>query len=510
MRGRVGLYAVIGLCITFVGCSELGITSRKGGSRRRGAAAVTSGTELDGGGFGGTIVAGMATFDDPVIDPATGNLTRVDAAPIASALVFLIDPMTQAVLAGGVTDDVGGFALSAPAEVGEVIVRIEARSASRTPSIAVYPQGTLDPWSIDSAPTLPGTAVDIHAAEAAGIPFNILAAGMQGLALVQAVEPGAALPELRMMWTPDVGGTYFDGAVHVDGTASYQDGWDDAVILHEVGHYVLSSLVGPSGNGGAHYVCGEGSQPQVLDRRLAVSEAWASAFSSFVRSDSRLVEHGVPTTFDLETPCTQALGPGAELPVASVLWDLVDGANGLADKDDDGIAIPFATLWTAVRILETVPHFEIAALADVLIKGEALTTLQWNAAFEKLCLQLPMPALAAPLALGQTVQGHVDASVDQSTLAKASGYHLVMVPAEGTLKVTLASHPEKGVLTTLVFGPHSEAIPFLASASQVTNTIEGVPPGPFLIQVNAQGDGMGQANACYALKVEFTPAPTTN
>lgn len=503
MLGRVGaIVAALAVCLGAAGCKQPARTGKHHGAFAPAtAASVTSSAPVETDpAVPPDRVVGVATFDDPQVDPATGEV-RLEPAPIVGARVVLLDADDQ-VVASGVTDAQGRFSLRVPDEAGGVRVAVLARLAG-APSVAVHAPGSLDPWSVASGPVRGGTAVEVHAPAEGGAPFNALDAVSRGLAFVRALEPAAALPDLRVEAGPGVDGTYYgEGVLRLTG-ADVDHSLDDAVVLHELGHYVMDALVGP-GVGGEHRGCDDPT-PQVLDRRLAFSEAWASTFSCLVRGDSRMVEAGVGTSADLERPCEQAMGPGSEDAVAAALWDLVDGTAGLPDEDGDGVALPVPALWRAFRALADVPHFDVASLAAALIEQEALTQAQWTAAFGPRCLGLPMPPLACPLALGACAQGHVDASVRQATLLAASGYHLVDVPAEGTLTVTLDSHPQHGALTITVWTPEGQAIPMLASAARVRFPVEGVGPGPHLVQVSAQGDGQGQPRACYALHVAHAP-----
>jgi hypothetical protein len=158
-------------------------------------------------------------------------------------------------------------------------------------------------------------------------------------------------------WFPgSATGTSYDPAakaITVLGTTADPDEFDDSVLLHEYGHYVLDLYSRDDSPGGSH-VLGD----DALDLRLAWSEGWATFFSSVVRNDPVHVDTsgtGVRLVFDIEGPSfgSATRYDSNELAVAAVLWDAYDG-----DDADEGLGplnglLP--AIWSAVRSLNTSP-----------------------------------------------------------------------------------------------------------------------------------------------------------
>jgi hypothetical protein len=114
------------------------------------------------------------------------------------------------------------------------------------------------------------------------------------------------------------------------------DGYDDAVLLHELGH-VLETTYGRTSNPGLQHRVYTAEDP-----RLAWSEGFATYFSSVVRNDSRYVDTRLDgalvidcdvdvTRANPSRPMTQDI---SENTVSEILWDLGDAGDG----DDDPAA----------------------------------------------------------------------------------------------------------------------------------------------------------------------------
>jgi hypothetical protein len=112
--------------------------------------------------------------------------------------------------------------------------------------------------------------------------------------------------------------TFLNGDVHDD------DGYDDSVIAHEIGHQIELYYGRTNTPGGQHYIY----VPE--DPRLAWSEGFASWFGSALRNDPRYIDTGLDATltFNISTDITKA---DASLPmtqdisenlVSETLWPL--------------------------------------------------------------------------------------------------------------------------------------------------------------------------------------------
>ncbi len=127
------------------------------------------------------------------------------------------------------------------------------------------------------------------------------------------------------------------------------DEHDEAIILHEVGHFVFDRLSTNSSAGGMH------PGTSLLDPGLAWEEGRATWFGTAVRGsplyqDTIGIEPEGRLRVDrnLEATADGPRGNGSEASVSQVLWELADGADGLPDTDHDGVALGPAAILEAM------------------------------------------------------------------------------------------------------------------------------------------------------------------
>lgn len=128
------------------------------------------------------------------------------------------------------------------------------------------------------------------------------------------------------------------------------DEHDEAIILHELGHFVMDRISGDSSIGGMH------PRGALVDPGLAWEEGRATWFATAVLGlpfyrDTIGIQGTGTTRVDenLETPQAPR-GLGSETSVAGILWDLSDGdGTGLLDGDADGVALGSAVVLRAMR-----------------------------------------------------------------------------------------------------------------------------------------------------------------
>ncbi|UCE03951.1 MAG: lamin tail domain-containing protein [Candidatus Latescibacterota bacterium] len=201
---------------------------------------------------------------------------------------------------------------------------------------------------------------------------------------------GAHPPDsLRLLWGPSmrIRSSAFGGsAIQVASPGSGDtDGWSDAVILHEIGHFVASRWLRTDSAGGIHLL-GDVEQ----DLRLAYSEGLATAFACMVRAqrgsvrdnaagrsiDLRAgwyIDSGMPppdgigggleVAWDVEAhrwfdgSQLPRIGTGSESNIAATLWDLADDAStpDAEEGDDDRAALGSARLWSLLEATRGLP-----------------------------------------------------------------------------------------------------------------------------------------------------------
>ncbi len=316
-------------------------------------------TEIGGDG----VAEGVAAYDKRVIT-AQGPTGAVVETPIGYADVELVSCRTGAVLASGSTDVNGRFQISFnnPERVG-VYVRILSSSSRYAVSVK---RSAAEPFlyglassvydDAGNGETITITGLTASASLGAGA-FNILDQGVRGAQTVEALTGAAPVSPLVWYWFPgNPSGTSYapsTKAISVLGTSADPDEFDDAVLLHEYGHYVLDVYSRDDSPGGVH-VLGNST----LDLRLAWSEGWATFFSSVVRNDPVHVDTsgaGVRLAFEIEGPSfgTATRYDTNELAVAAVLWDAYDTDD--ADEGSGPLSGLLPAVWGVVSGLATSP-----------------------------------------------------------------------------------------------------------------------------------------------------------
>jgi hypothetical protein len=283
-------------------------------------------------------------------------------------------------IARGATDASGAFAFEAPADAFEFEVRALSRDGF---DIAV----TRDPGGqrphrarLRIAETPQPFAIVVRDAELplAGA-LHVLDTMRRGLEAVREWT-GVILPPVYAYWDRGVTRewSYYRGE-RPEGSGRFciellggdpglrestdTDEHDEAIVLHELGHFVMDRLAGHSSLGGQH------PRGVLLDPGLAWEEGRATWFATAVLGaphyqDTIGIEpHGtlrVDETLERPQP---PRGIGSETSVAGVLWDLADGNHEagsegegerqrpLPDEDRDGIALGPARVLRAMIAL---------------------------------------------------------------------------------------------------------------------------------------------------------------
>jgi hypothetical protein len=157
----------------------------------------------------------------------------------------------------------------------------------------------------------------------------------------------AEIPKITISWTPGYNGppgtiTHFsshDNSAFIYGDRAVDsDEFDDYVIIHEYGHFIMSVFSRDDSPGGNH-----GSN-QKIDPRLAWSEGWANFFACAVIGDSHYADTQLENlSFDLNSVRPQNAGYWNEMSVGFTLWNLTA-------KEPKGlhVSVPFKEIWEVV------------------------------------------------------------------------------------------------------------------------------------------------------------------
>jgi len=301
--------------------------------------------------------SGTVSYRDRLVD-ADGFTGEETLLPVRYADVEILDAVSGAVLATGATDSLGAFAVFVTdVAVRDVYVRILTRAESTADLNLRVVDGANLPYAL-ATPTVSGHAPadDVEfgslVAEvgAGGEPFNLYDQGVLAadyMAHLLGARPGSG-DALTIGWGPTRGVTASSTSstrIDMRDTGAY----DDAVVLHEYGHFAVFNWSESDSPGGAHALadCAQ-------DASLAWDEGHASLFGSAIRAYSGIAgaHQYVATTgasglgnlrlwFDLESaePYT-CVGSSSEVAIAGALWDVLDGpgsADGSPGEDDGPI-----------------------------------------------------------------------------------------------------------------------------------------------------------------------------
>ena len=377
----------------------------------------------------------------------TGASRTETLRPSRRIAVDAVDP-TGAVLASAVTDDDGLFALRVSGP--DVTLRVRAYIAVDGFDLAVTRDAfgyqvhelivALPPeGSREAAGGARAVEISIgDETEMAGA-LHLLDTVLRGALAVHAWT-GERVPPFYAYWGRGVTTEWsYYRAQRVAGSGRYSvellggepgrqgstdtDEHDEAIILHEFGHFVMDVMTSDSSHGGTH------PGGVLLDPGLAWEEGRASWFACAVLGNPIYVD-----TIGLEPQGSLRLaenlesqsadgprGMGSEAGVMEILWDLSDGGPSdlpfaLPDTDNDGVALGPAAVFGAMRTLAQQP----GAYPDVttFLRHLVRTNLADGLTVKNLLLAGGHPESMLPLddvspwpidiALGSTVGGKVD------------------------------------------------------------------------------------------------------
>lgn len=108
-----------------------------------------------------------------------------------------------------------------------------------------------------------------------GGPFNILDMAVDSIEYIKSLGASNPTSQIRINW-PGGGSSFASGFT---ATMADDDGFDDMVILHEIGHVIHNMYSDSDSPGGSHFF-GDSDQ----DPRLSYGEGWATFFAGAVRN----------------------------------------------------------------------------------------------------------------------------------------------------------------------------------------------------------------------------------
>lgn len=455
------------------------------------------------------------------------------------------------VLATARTSEDGAYVLDGMGAVARVVVSanvdVEGRELAVTfdeGGTRVHAQGFQVPPPSERAAW--NGRLHAEADDAIGGALHILDTLSRGYQTVERWMGGERLPPLYVYWGPDVtvDWSYYRGERGVgrfclellagrrsERATTDTDEHDEAIILHELGHFVFDRWTSHSSIGGRHP---RGSR---VDTGVAWEEGRATWLATAILRDPAYVDtRGIEGTGSarvdevVETPQAPR-GLGSETSVAGVLWDLSDGietdgneADRSPDTDGDGLYLgPAAVLRGMVAVSRT-PHAYPALgsflrhLVETGVANEAALRAMLRASGEpESVLDAPWPLdLTVGLTVGTPVTGHIDGMTQPAPSGgenrAENGYDAVLayrlvLPSPGSLVVTLTpsgtgSAADHTDLSLELRTDHAE--PLGNSSNPAGSEVLSVPiaAGTYVVYVRDAGTGNA---ADFTLSAALTP-----
>lgn len=455
-----------------------------------------------------------------------GASEALETRPARFVDLALLDA-AGALVAEGRTDEHGRFAIVGPRSAARLVVYARTRVRGHDAAISTDPLGART-HRLEVPLGDPDVPIVAHAADSAGQAgaFHVVDTMLRGLDAVRAWT-GRTLPPVYAYWVR--GGTrewsYYRGerpegsgrfALELLGgdpgqqSISDTDEHDEAIILHELGHFVMDRLAGNSSSGGMH------PRGARIDPGLAWEEGRATWFAVAVLGrpiyrDTIGVEPWgrLRVDFDVERGDDPVTGIGSEASVAKILWDLSDGADGVPDEDEDGVALgPAAVLEAMIELSAQEGSFPclasyLAHLARARAARDALAAMLQRTGEpveELLADELPWPRA---LAVGEGASGKIDGL---SQPAPSGGPNLpavgfdavhtyrVHVPEAGMLVVRLeivgsGSPDDRADLDLELLDLRAERITDSRTYAPIETVGHFVQPGWYIVRVRDGGTG---------------------
>jgi hypothetical protein len=450
--------------------------------------------------------------------PTTGaaglQVSTPEVRPVAGARVELVSESGET-LAKTQTDAAGNYRLPWTGDPKVAFVRVHA-AAENVVVVDYFDEKTIysistQPWKLPEGET----RKDLIAKDAdrASGPFNMLEAVSMGNRLLRSAEPNLRLPTATICWTTRhrEGTSYFVRArneICILGDRSVDsDEFDDCIVLHEYGHFVLANLSQDDSKGGSH-------SSDRLDPRVAWSEGWGSFFACAALGDSRYIDTGVDPVrgsgarveYDVATLRTngERIGFANEKTVARVLWGIFAGNQEKTRK-----ALGFKPIWSILRSkawAERPAYRTLLDFCDAFREANAQDAAPMRALLEANGIEWDgVSKLAAkyhrPLELGGTVLGEADSFGKDGRNDFAATVVFRFDLAKRTkvkfLLHILASKKKQADLDLYLYDQHGKRIAYSIDDNGVggTETIERVlESGVYFLEVqshNGRGSNAG-------------------
>ena len=508
----------------------------------------------------GPVVAGTARgrlyYLKREVDPAQGLGSKAAALrlPVREAEVEAIRESDCLVTGTAVTGPGGSFSLTIP-DGQRAFIRAYARRQSSDYKVQVQRSRKDLTFQSVSSPTLtasdgmalPDLVAGLDDPDRPAGAFNIFEVILDAIDEVKTLNAGLTPPLITVYWFSGNNSSYTsfnpanDSIQLIGGRAGLQDStdtdeFDDAVILHEFGHFLVWHYSRDDNPGGYH-----GGED--LDPRLAYAEGLATFLSAMLRHLPDYVDtygNADGTTglflsenledFSLSLSLQFYTGIGSEESVEIVLWDFYDDTS--LGEAFDTLSAGAEGMWDALGSMTSQSITYILDLADVL----ADLNPPWAAAIEDILAAENMDDLdffpeRLDLSGGVIRTGSVDSTWvyanGQTNLGngfRSSDFYGFVLTQSGQFTASLTiTGPVDGL--TLGAQPHdldlrlyNGAGRIIAASESYTSAVETISanlsPGEYMIEVAGDfriasfpfdNPYQGQV-ASYSLTAGFTPS----
>lgn len=310
----------------------------------------------------GTVLYEKIPFRNPTTGQAGLQLDKAKRMPVIGAVVELVEEKDKNVLGVTNTNAKGEYQLpyNVPAET-QAYVRVWAKSENAT-VVDAFDDRTHYSLVSKKLTLVQGPIEQSLLAQdknrIAGV-FNILEAIRMANDLLRKAEPSIRFSPIAISWNttnkpgttshfrPSAKRAYILGDRDID-----SDEFDDYVLLHEYGHYLMHEFAKDHSPAGHH------SRGDKLDPRVAWSEGWGNFFACAVLGDPNYTDTLGPQgqggwSNSLEAN-REPLGFGrtmkggywSEHTVGSTLWDIVAPVQR---GDDVHLGLGFEAVWNVLR-----------------------------------------------------------------------------------------------------------------------------------------------------------------
>lgn len=322
-------------------------------------------------------ISGRITFDYVPHRESNNalNYLATEERPCRGVTVQLLNDRGQ-LLRETRSDENGQYQLGSPANI-PVRVRVVAeleredtvnwqiRVTDNTDNNSIYAMagsltnsGTADSVRDLHAPS--GWVDDEYNAARVAAPYAILDAIYDALSLLESVDTSINLTPAQIRWSEnnvsnigslsegEIGTSFFDtvsGNIYLLGYADNDtDEYDRSVIQHEFAHLIESQLLRSDNIGGGHRI------DELLDIRIAFSEAWGNAFAGMAANDPVYRDSFGPNQdlgFFISLENVETLNPGwfSEGSILNILFDLFDDTS----EDGDDLNIGFEPIYRSLH-----------------------------------------------------------------------------------------------------------------------------------------------------------------